>query len=960
MSEPAVRIVGRDVELADLDAALRRGFAGEAVTTLLSGESGVGKTALCTEALRRRLGPDTPRLQVRCLPLQALTAGLAPLRPAVQRSAAPAALIEHCLAGLDAGDPLRAMDDWVEAVTAGSPLLIFVDDVQWADDSLRDLLLYLVAGPIDRRLAVLVTARTAGLPEGHPMHGWLAELLRLPQVNRLEVEPLTPAGTEEQLAALLGAVPHRTLVDEVHTTTRGNPYLTMLLCRGLSATERHLPTAFPRDLLAAVTGVWHRCTPATRTVTGLLAVAGDPRTAAALREVAGTVDPGLDVSGALAEAETLGLLEQTDDGRFWFRHPLQAEVLERSLTAAQRHDWHIASARADEATATALQQALRYDRAGDPVRAYRWAITAWNQRDPSSTATTELRRVLRRAVALHPQVPDAAEDTAELWRRLRSLGDAAGAFLEELEAVDALITLTDPIRRPLELSELLVRRMLLRMVSATGFCSVTDMERAVELASASPDSWQYALALAELAHAAYWGNDPRSAALAPRALAAARASRHPTALSLAMTAASMVALDAGTPRQAEKLAAEAADIALAARDWWPAVHAIMWQSNALPCRFEPAEVDHYTRRRRQLAELGAPPPMHLQVTVIEADVRLGLGDAAGCAELLRESLVCDPGPIADVRSRLTLARLATYLGRVDQAVAHVDRARELIRGPLRLPNLALDATWATVLLEADRPREAYQVAIAAATSPGVAVDMAELLVPLAARALADQLAQLPAATTARSALLADLDSLREEFPHVIAQDATDDPGWQRYLQALQSWYEAETARAHRQDDEAARWATTAELFAVAHRPWQQAYAEWRAAEAFLAHGHSGRADGTRWLKSGYALATRLGAERIRRELAELGRLAHVSVVAAAAEVADDDPLVAELTSREREIVGLLCGGLTYAEIAQTLVISEKTVSSHVSNILRKTGSTSRVELTRRMTHLGPEGSTTRI
>jgi len=53
-----------------------------------------------------------------------------------------------------------------------------------------------------------------------------------------------------------------------------------------------------------------------------------------------------------------------------------------------------------------------------------------------------------------------------------------------------------------------------------------------------------------------------------------------------------------------------------------------------------------------------------------------------------------------------------------------------------------------------------------------------------------------------------------------------------------------------------------------------------------------------------------------------------------------------LTPREREILAYLVGGSTYAEIAEALVVSEKTVSSHVSNLLRKTGTTSRVELSR--------------
>jgi DNA-binding CsgD family transcriptional regulator len=50
-----------------------------------------------------------------------------------------------------------------------------------------------------------------------------------------------------------------------------------------------------------------------------------------------------------------------------------------------------------------------------------------------------------------------------------------------------------------------------------------------------------------------------------------------------------------------------------------------------------------------------------------------------------------------------------------------------------------------------------------------------------------------------------------------------------------------------------------------------------------------------------------------------------------------------LTAREREVLSYLRAGRTYAEIADALVISEKTVGAHVSNILRKTGTSSRVE-----------------
>ena len=51
-----------------------------------------------------------------------------------------------------------------------------------------------------------------------------------------------------------------------------------------------------------------------------------------------------------------------------------------------------------------------------------------------------------------------------------------------------------------------------------------------------------------------------------------------------------------------------------------------------------------------------------------------------------------------------------------------------------------------------------------------------------------------------------------------------------------------------------------------------------------------------------------------------------------------------LTPREREILDHVVAGRTYAEIARALFVSEKTVSSHLSNLLRKTGAANRVEL----------------
>lgn len=60
----------------------------------------------------------------------------------------------------------------------------------------------------------------------------------------------------------------------------------------------------------------------------------------------------------------------------------------------------------------------------------------------------------------------------------------------------------------------------------------------------------------------------------------------------------------------------------------------------------------------------------------------------------------------------------------------------------------------------------------------------------------------------------------------------------------------------------------------------------------------------------------------------------------------DDPAVDALTRRELEVLRLLARGYTYKEIGSQLFISVKTVETHASNILRKTQTSNRHQLTR--------------
>jgi DNA-binding CsgD family transcriptional regulator len=83
---------------------------------------------------------------------------------------------------------------------------------------------------------------------------------------------------------------------------------------------------------------------------------------------------------------------------------------------------------------------------------------------------------------------------------------------------------------------------------------------------------------------------------------------------------------------------------------------------------------------------------------------------------------------------------------------------------------------------------------------------------------------------------------------------------------------------------------------------------------------------------------------ILQDVEALARAARVPLAIVPAGPPAENNALAGLTKREQEILGHLMAGRTYAEIARALFVSEKTVSVHISNMLRKTGTANRVEL----------------
>jgi len=113
----------------------------------------------------------------------------------------------------------------------------------------------------------------------------------------------------------------------------------------------------------------------------------------------------------------------------------------------------------------------------------------------------------------------------------------------------------------------------------------------------------------------------------------------------------------------------------------------------------------------------------------------------------------------------------------------------------------------------------------------------------------------------------------------------------------------------------------------------------------------------RLLRATHAYAVEQRAAPMTAAVAELARLGRISLTAPVEPPSSVPGPFAGLTAREAEVLGHLIANRTYAEIAAELFISEKTVSVHVSNLLRKTQTSSRREVAALARRVGWAGRT---
>lgn len=288
---PHAALVGREAELAQLRTWLDKVLEGERQLVFVTGEAGIGKTALVDTFLSGLItqdgsslpsGPQQPAPtpwigQGHCIEHFGTGEAYLPVFTALgqlSRASGRALLLDILLqyaptwlvqmpALLDAATleavrqrvqgatherMLREITEALEALTIAQPLILVLEDLHWSGDSTLDLLSFIGRRRHPARLLVLGTYRLADVvAREHPLQNLVQDLHRRGQCQEMPLEPLPKAAVEKYLTVTFPR--HRlpdSLVEVLHRRTVGNPLFFIEVIHDWVR----------RDLLAEVAGEW--------------------------------------------------------------------------------------------------------------------------------------------------------------------------------------------------------------------------------------------------------------------------------------------------------------------------------------------------------------------------------------------------------------------------------------------------------------------------------------------------------------------------------------------------------------------------------------------------------------------------------------------------------------------------------------------------------------------------------
>ncbi|WP_336208643.1 ATP-binding protein [Nonomuraea sp. LPB2021202275-12-8] len=476
--------VGRQDELATLCEAFDAACVGNATAVLLGGEAGVGKTRLVQRFTEQVAGDGARVLFGGCVELSSEGLAYAPFTAALRQlvrelgTRQVAALLpegaERDLARLlpEFGEPsgdgetdtgrARLFEQFLtllERLADGTPTVLIIEDVHWADRSSRDLIAFLSRNLRIPQVLMVMTYRSDDLHRQHPLRPVLAELGRVNGVLRLDLPRLSRDEVAQQMTGILGSTPDYARVQKVYERSEGIPLFVEAMLEG--SQDSTFPESMQDLILAAV----ERLPEETQRVLRIAAAGGTRVGHDLLAAASGLSDPELEA--ALRPAIARNVLQIADSRAYVFRHALIREAVHEELLPGEHQRLHARYAEEISKDRTlvppgraAVELAHHWYGARNDLEAL---IAAWQAATKSfkAFAYTEAVPLLERVLMLWDRVPDAARrigaDHTAVLEKAAAAAQAGGEVDRAVKFVKAALSALDETREPGRVAMLIVR-----------------------------------------------------------------------------------------------------------------------------------------------------------------------------------------------------------------------------------------------------------------------------------------------------------------------------------------------------------------------------------------------------------------------------------------------------------------------------------------------------------------------
>lgn len=946
---PHSHLAGRAAELQVVISALHTVEQGETAAVLLSGSSGVGKSELLrtSASLLRESGAVV--LFGACLDIRDVT--LLAMRQAIRQHVSQTdgdggaatdllALLDGETQGEDRlgdGEIIERVSRGLRALAGGQPLVLVLDDLQWADRTTERLLRYLLAGVDGSRVLVVGAVRTEAPAAMRPLPAILSELYDRPAVRVLPIAPLGVEATRALVESIVGSPVSDAYAERIWARSGGHPLVIEALATGDPEDLTSLPAPLRETVLARIAAL----PTAARTVLQTVAVGVEPVSHSLLTRVL-TLGEEL----AIESVRTLvgEQILEVIDGAYRFRVGVVKEAIESVLLPGEKARLHRQYAEALEAGGPGdpRRSRLAHHRlaAGQDEWALHAAILDGGRAD-AAYQVTEAFRCWSIALEALDRLPGQALEGVDRAAVSRAAAEAAH-HAGEHEAALAILGTGPPI------CSWHIDRA--RYLAATG--RLSDAEAEYELAFAADGCDPRELAVAG-AHSAdllvQLGRYGRAAERAQAALDLARRHGERSAAVLASSALgfSQACLD-NDPEAGRRVIEEALHEAERSGRRVDIAAACLHLAELLtgPSNDVAAGITCALDGASRCESWGIARTFGARLLAIAANGQFRLGRWSEAEASIDRGLRHRPSGAEAAELLLARCRIAIGFGHLGAAASDLDAVETLAAGDSTrhmLPLLILRAGLAMWRGDHANAREAIRRGLELHERRST-----EDLVLKATLLWHGLRAEAEAKAGGQDVDQATVVELRRAVEQIRGAKVTAAPPVHDVISGYLGLCDAELTRiAGAADPEA--WARAEALWS-SRQPYPAAYAALREADARYTVRTRNR-DADQALRRAYRTARPLRAQPLLDEITNLAARARLSLDEpaavpeqrpGAAVTSDRSGPLATLTSREVEVLTLVAEGLTNNDIARRLRIKPATVGVHVSHVLEKLHVRSRV------------------